>query len=142
VRSGAGFGGRSPRGAGGTPGGVGEFFVGVLLTGLGVYLFLTQVQVSTSFWHFRGGQNAFGPLLILLVLGIGVLFFNGRSPLGWVLTIGGLGAIVAGVIMNLDVYFHPTSLLHTLFMFGAIGAGLGLVVKALRPHSGADRPSS
>lgn len=134
MTTGGGFGGRTSRGAGGTPGGVGEFFLGALLTGLGAYLFSTHVQVSTSFWHFRGGQNAFGPILILLVIGIGVLFFNGRSVIGWVLTIGGLGAIIVGVVMNLDVYFHPTTLLHTLLMFGSLGAGLGLVVKSLRPH--------
>jgi len=134
MTSGAGFGGRAPRGAGGTPGGLGEFFVGVIATGIGVYLFLSHVQVSTSFWHFRSGPSAMGPLLLLLVVGIGVLFFNGRSVLGWLLTVGGLAAIVVGVVMNLDVYFRPTSLLHTLLMLGSIAAGLGLIIKALRPH--------
>lgn len=134
MTTGGGFGGRVSRGAGGTPGGLGEFVVGALLMALGGYLFLSHVQVSTSFWHFRSGQNAFGPLLILLVIGIGVLFFNGRSILGWLLTVGGLLAIVVGVVMNLDVYFHSTTLLHTLLMFGSFGAGIGLVVKSLRPH--------
>lgn len=132
--SGASFGGRARRGAGGTPGGVGEFFVGLALAGIGTYLFLDRVQVHTSFWRFAGGTSAFGVILIPLLFGIGVLFVNGRSKLGWALTIGGLGAIVVGVIGNLDIYFQRTSLVTTLVMLGMLAAGVGLIVRSLRPH--------
>jgi len=37
------------RGAGGTPGGVGQFFIGLVMAVVGVYLLLNQVQVTTSF---------------------------------------------------------------------------------------------
>jgi len=35
-------------GAGGTPGGGGEFFVGLIMFGAGAYLLLSQVEVTTS----------------------------------------------------------------------------------------------
>jgi hypothetical protein len=133
--SGGSFGGRKKfEGAGGTPGGVGEFLFGVLLAGIGGYLFLNQVQVHTSFWRFAGMDNSFGISLIPLLLGIGLLFFNGKSKIGWVLTVGGFLFIVVGIIANMDVYFHRTSLMSTLIMLGLLVGGLGLIARSLRPH--------
>src|SRR5437868_3720116 len=40
------------RGAGGTPGGIGTFFIGLILTVVGGYLILNQVQVTSSFTFF------------------------------------------------------------------------------------------
>src|SRR5256885_14426493 len=122
--SGASFGGKAPRGAGGTPGGIGEFFVGLLLAGIGTYLLLTHVQVQTGFWHLWGGQSSFGVCLIPMLLGVGILFFNGKSVIGWVLAVGGFLFILVGIVANLDVYFQRTTLLHTLIMLGLMAAGL------------------
>ncbi|MEP6653933.1 MAG: hypothetical protein ABJA82_11265 [Myxococcales bacterium] len=132
--SGASFGGRVRRGAGGTAGGVGEFVVGLALVGIGAYLLLGRVVVHTSFWHLAGGGSAFGVTLIPLLIGVALLFFSGKSVLGWVLTIAGFGAIVVGVIANMDIYFQPTSLMTTLIMLVMMAAGLGLIIKSLRPH--------
>ena len=120
-------------GAGGTPGGFIEFFLGVTLAGVGVFLLLNQVQVHTSFWRF-GGISGFGISLIPLLIGVAFLFFNGRSIAGWVLTIGGLLFILLGVLANLDIYFGRTSLWNTLIMLGLIAAGAGLIFRSLKPH--------
>ena len=132
--SGASFGGRARRGAGGTSGGLGEFVGGLALLGLGAYLLLGRVTVHTSFWHLAGGGSAFGISVLPMMIGIAVLFFSGKSTLGWVLTVAGFGAVVVGVIANMDIYFQPTSLTITLIMLGMMAAGLGLIVKSLRPH--------
>lgn len=123
------------RGAGGTPGGVWEFLAGLIMAAVGGYLLLNQVQVTTSFWHFWGG-NTFGLTLLPLVVGIGILFYNGRSVAGWILCVVGLAIILAGVLMNMDVYFRPTSLFNTLIMLALLAGGVGLVVRGLRPHAG------
>jgi hypothetical protein len=107
---------------------------GLGLVGIGAYLLLGRVVVHTSFWHLAGGGSAFGITLIPLLIGVALLFFSGKSVLGWVLTIAGFGAIVVGVIANMDVYFQPTSLMTTLIMLVMMAAGLGLIVKSLRPH--------
>jgi hypothetical protein len=122
-------------GPGGTPGGVLEFLVGVGLTIAGGYLLLDNVQVHTSGWRLFGMANGFGICLIPLLLGIGLLFFNGRSALGWALSGGGLLVIIVGVIAQMDIYFRPTSLFHTLIMLGLLAAGLGLVARSLRSHA-------
>jgi hypothetical protein len=123
-----------PRGAGGTPGGLGEFFFGVLLAAVGAYLLMNQVQVHTSFWRFGGLANGFGISLIPLLLGIGLLFYSAKSKVGWLLTVGGALFILVGILANMDIYFRPTSLFNTLLMLGMLAGGLGLVFRSLRPH--------
>ena len=129
---------RSRRGAGGTPGGVGTFFLGLALTVLGGYLILNQVQVSSSFSFFGlwgWNRNAgFGLTMLPLLIGIGVLFFDGKSKLGWILTVGGVLTILAAVLMSLSIQWAPTSLFNTLMMFGLLAGGLGLVARSLRAY--------
>jgi hypothetical protein len=118
-------------GAGGTPGGVGQFFIGLVMAVVGVYLLLNQVQVTTSFWSF-GRFGGFGPTLLPLLVGVGVLFYNGKSIVGWLLTSLGLAIILAGVLMNMDIYFRQTTLFNTIVMLGLLFGGLGLIARSLR----------
>jgi uncharacterized protein len=122
-------------GAGGTPGGVGQFFVGLIMSGVGAYLLLSQVQVTTSWWHFWG-VNAFGLSLLPMLIGVGILFFNGKSAAGWILTTLGFAIILAGILMNMDIYFRSTSLYNTLVMLVLLAGGLGLIARSLRPGTG------
>jgi len=132
--TGGSMGGQPKRGAGGTPGGVGEFFFGLILAGIGCYLLFDRVHVTTGWgWHF-GGTNSFGISLIPLLLGVGMLFYNGRSTLAWILTVGGLLFIVVGIVANMDIYFYRTTLLNTLIMLVLVVGGLGLIFRSLRPH--------
>lgn len=120
------------RGAGGTPGGVGAFFAGLAMVVVGGYLLLHQVTVTSGFWAWFGGST-FGLTLLPLLVGIGFLFFDGKSRVGWVLTAIGVLIIVAGVISNLQIYFQPTSLFNTLVMLALLAGGVGLVIRSLRP---------
>jgi len=120
---------------GGTPGGLGHFLMGFIMTCVGGYLLSNQVMVGSSYWSFYGG-NTFGITLIPMLIGIALLFFSGRSIVGWVLTAGGALFILAGVIANLHIYFQPTSLFNTLVMLILLVGGLGLIARSLRPHAG------
>jgi hypothetical protein len=120
------------RGAGGTPGGLGSFLAGLAMVISGGYLLLTRVTVTSGLWHLWG-YNAFGLSLVPLLIGIGVLFFDGRSVLGWLLTAAGALIIVMGIMAILGVYFRPTSLFDTLMILGLLAAGIGLVARSLRP---------
>ncbi len=119
------------RGAGGTPGGLGEFFLGALLALIGGYLLTSQVTVSSGYWMLWG-HSAFGLSLFPLLIGVGLLFFNGRSAVGWTLTVAGAVIIVVGIIANLQVYFRPASLFETLLMLVLLVGGIGLVFRSLR----------
>lgn len=121
------------RGAGGTPGGLGTFLFGAALLVGGVYLLLARVMVSGGSWALWG-YNAFGLSLLPLLLGIGWLFFDGRSIAGWALTGAGALIILLGIVSNLAIYFRPTSLFDTLIMLGLLAAGIGLIARSLRPQ--------
>jgi hypothetical protein len=119
-------------GAGGTPGGLGQFLLGAAMVVAGGYLLLTRVTVASGGWHLWG-YNAFGLSMVPLLIGIGLLFFNGRSLAGWLLTGAGAVIILAGIIGNMQIYFRGTSLFDTLMMLGLMAAGIGLVARALKP---------
>lgn len=118
-------------GAGGTPGGIGQFLIGFALAVAGGWLLMNQVVVSGGSWAIWG-YNSFGLSLLPFILGVGLLFFDGRSVLGWLLLLAGLVIIFAGVIVNLRVYFLSTSLFNTLLMLVLLFGGIGLIARSLR----------
>ena len=126
-------------GAGGTPGGIGTFLLGFALACAGAWLLTDQVVVSGD--YFVSGfmlpivnhrMNSVGLSLIPFIIGIGFLFFDGKSLAGWLLTIAGLVIILAGILMSLHIYFRPTSLFNTLVMLVLLFGGLGLIFRSLK----------
>ena len=97
----------------------------------GGWLLTNQVTVTSGFWRF-GGYNTFGLSLLPLILGIGILFFNGKSIAGWLLALAGTVIIFVGILTNLEIYFRPTSLFNTLLMLILLMAGIGLLARSLR----------
>ncbi len=121
------------RGAGGTAGGLGEFFLGLAMIVIGGYLFFQHLVVSSSL-SVLWGRNGSGVALLIVLIGIGFLFFSGRSRIGWILIVVGMIAIFVTVITNLVIYLAPSSFFNTILMFGLIFGGFGLIFRALRPH--------
>ena len=78
--------------------------------------------------------------MLPLLIGIGVLFFDGKSKLGWFLSGGGLLTILAAVLMSLSIHWAQTSLFNTLLMFGMLAAGFGLVARSLRAYPDPGEP--
>jgi len=118
---------------GGTPGGMGTFLFGIAMTIAGGYLLLQQVTVSGGTWTMWG-YNAFGLSLVPLLVGIGFLFYDGRSVLGWFLAGAGALIIFLGIITHLNIFFRPTTLFDTLLMLGLLAGGLGLVARSVRAY--------
>jgi len=124
---------RSINDAGGTPGGLGEFLIGFVMACVGGYLLSNQVTVVGSYWSFYGG-NSFGITLVPMLLGVAIVFWNGKSTIGWVLTAGGALFILAGVIANMHIYFRPASLFETVVMLVVLVGGLALIARSIAPH--------
>jgi hypothetical protein len=122
------------KGAGGTEGGIVEFLLGLVMAVGGGYLLTNQVTISSGFWGWFG-PHTFGLSLLPLIVGCGLLFFDGRSRGGLVLTVGGAAIILLGILMNLRIFFEPTSLFNTLIMLVLLAGGLGLLARSLRPKS-------
>jgi hypothetical protein len=121
------------KGAGGTEGGVAQFFAGLAMAVGGAYLLTQRVTVTSGFWSALGG-HAFGLSLLPLVAGAGTLFYDGRSRVGWVLTAGGALIVFLGILANLRVYVEPTSLFDTLVMLVLLAGGIGLLARSLKPQ--------
>lgn len=122
------------RGAGGTEGGLGTFFLGFVMAVAGGWLLTNQVTVTSGYWRLWG-YNAFGLSLLPFVVGIAFLFFDGKSIVGWVLTIAGAVIIFVGIISNLEIYFRSTTLFNTLLMLVLLLGGIGLIARAVRSRT-------
>jgi hypothetical protein len=120
---------RSP---GGTSGGLGSFLLGLIMAVAGGYLFIDRVTVYTQRWEWFG-VSGFGIALVPLMFGIFFLFFNGRSIVGWLLTLVGMVIIFAGIISSLSIFFRPTSLFNTIMILVLLLGGLGLISRSLFP---------
>ena len=125
------------RGVGGTSGGIAEFCLGLIMAVAGAYMITNRVVVASGFWSMWG-HSMFGLTLVPLIIGIGILFFNGKSILGWLLLGIGVVIIFAGILMNLNIYFQPTSLFNTIVMIVLLAGGIGLIFRALAPHGRTD----
>lgn len=126
------------RGAGGTPGGVGHFFLGLAMMLGGVYLFLSSVHVYNVFGFdytlLRYGPMRLtgGALLLPFCLGVAMIFFKAKSPLGWLLAMGSLTAICVGLIVSVRFSFVGMSMLDLLSILLLIAGGAGLFLGSLR----------
>jgi hypothetical protein len=130
---------RSFSDVGGTTGGLGEFLLGFVMTCVGGYLITNQVKVVGSYWSFYGA-NTFGITLLPLLFGVGIVFWSGRSIIGWVLIAAGSLFILAGVIANMHIFFQAASLFETLVMLILLVGGLGLVGRSIRSHGTKEQP--
>jgi len=124
---------RSFSDVGGTPGGLGHFLLGFFMTCIGGYLISNQVKVVGSYWSFYGA-NTFGITLVPMLFGIGILFWSGRSIVGWLLTVAGVLFILGGVIANMHIFFQPASLFETMVMLVLLVGGLGLIARGILPQ--------
>lgn len=121
------------QGAGGTEGGVACFFVGLAMAVGGAYLLTQRVIVTSGFWSLFG-PHTFGLTLLPFVVGAGFLFFDGNSRIGWILTLAGALVILLGILLNLRIYFEPTTLFDTLVVLILLAGGLGLLARSLKPQ--------
>lgn len=139
-------------GAGGTQGGIGSFILGFLMMCSGGYMLLRSIVVTESF-NFGSGLYNFtvfggtlsvtsGMILIPLVLGIGMIFYDARNLIGWALAGGSVTALVVGVIANLRLTIHTMSLFDLLVILVLTVGGIGLFARSLRDQSGTQPPDN
>lgn len=128
-------------GAGGTNGGVGAFLLGLVMMMGGGYLLLQSIQVSNTFslgfglYHWSSFSVTSGMILIPMFFGVGLIFWNSRNPLGWVLAVGSLVALVFGVISSLNFHIRPMSLFDLLVILTLCVGGCALFLRSLTARS-------
>lgn len=133
-------------GAGGTSGGSGQFFLGLIMMCGGFYLLLNGITVSSNFGmgtRLFGIGPGFGitggMILIPLMIGVGMVFYNAKNYLGWFIAIASFAALVMGVIASVHMSLNTMSAFELLAILVLAIGGLGLFLRSLRPAKTATR---
>lgn len=133
------------QGAGGTNGGVGRFFIGLIMLVTGGYMFLQSISVKSSFGlqtalykngGLAGSDMAItvtsGMILIPFIFGIGMLFYNAKNLIGWFLTIGSMAAFAFGIISSLKFQMSSMSAFDLITIIVLLFGGIGLFLSSLK----------
>lgn len=130
------------KGAGGTSGGIGQFFIGLIMMTGGFYLLLNAISVTSRFalshriygFSAIGGNYSItsGMVMIPFMLGIGMVFYNSKNILGWLLSITSIGALIFGVISSIHFTFKSMSAFDLIVILVLAVGGLGLFLRSLK----------
>jgi hypothetical protein len=126
-------------GAGGSSGGIGHFFIGVIMMCGGFYMLLNAITVSSNFGlssRLFGMGNNFGVtggmIMIPFIFGIGLVFFNSKNILGWLLTLGSITALIFGVISSVRFNLRTMTTFELIVILVLAVGGLGLFLRSLK----------
>lgn len=113
-----------------------SLFVGIILLGVGLFLFSNQVSVGTSWYNWRfltiGKRNFTNGLIsVPLIIGIVMMFYNPKSLVAKIIIALGAIFIIATVIMSINFRFESTTLFNYVLMIGMTSAGAGMILKAV-----------
>lgn len=129
------------KGAGGTSGGVGQFLLGLVMMCGGFYLLLNSIAVTSNFGlgmrlygTLLGGAGITGGTLMLpFVIGIGLIFYNARNVIGWLLAVGSAVALVFGVLASVSFSLRAMTAFDLIVILVLAVGGTGLFLRSLRP---------
>lgn len=110
-----------------------HFFLGIILVGISIFMIFQCTTVSTVWHTWRIGSFGVpnGAIVIPLLIGIGMLFYNSKSAIGLIVVILGVLFILVTLILSVQIQFETTSLYQYVLMFGSFMAGAGLLLKSL-----------
>ncbi|WP_341501248.1 hypothetical protein [Gallaecimonas sp. GXIMD4217] len=126
------------RGAGGTQGGLGQFFIGLVMLIAGGYLFLNAIVVTS---HFGMGMGLFslggmkvttGMVLVPFIFGIGLIFYDSRNWLGWLLAGAALVMLGFGIITSVNMSLRRMTAFELIMILVLLVGGLGLFLRSLK----------
>jgi len=126
---------------GGTDGGEKAFLagLGLILFGLGLYLFLDSVRVTSAPYGILSGRTgggqgmwettSMGIIFVPFLAGVTILFFDAEKRWAWWLT--GLGlALIAIEILSRVRFVMEIKTTHLLLVLGMVAAGAGLLLRS------------
>lgn len=135
------------KGAGGTPGGVLTFLVGLIMACGGFYLLLNAIVIRANFglgyrvYSFGGYGITSGMIMIPFLFGVGMVFYNRRSFLGWILTVGSVVALIFGVLSTVNFSMRGMSAFDLMVILVLAFGGTGLLLRSLGDRTD-DKPAT
>lgn len=128
------------RGAGGNQGGELQFLIGLVMMIAGFYLLFNSISVQTRFgmgmrlFGMGGVGVTSGMLMIPLIAGVIFIFYNVRNLVGWLLSIGSLVAMIAGVLANAQFSLRGMSSFDLIVILVLAFGGLGIFLRSLKSN--------
>jgi hypothetical protein len=126
-------------GAGGNSGGIGHFFIGIIMMCGGFYMLLNAITVSSNFglssrmYSFNSSYGVTGGMIMIpFIFGIGLVFFNAKNILGWLLTLGSITALIFGVISSVRFNLRTMTTFELIVILVLAVGGLGLFLRSLK----------
>jgi hypothetical protein len=133
------------KGAGGSNGGIGSFFIGLVMMCGGFYLLLNAISVTSSFgmsqrlfgFSAMGSQMNItsGMVMLPFIFGVGMIFYNAKGKtgyIGWFLAIGSVSAMLFGVISSVNFHMRTMTAFDLITILVLAVGGLGLFLRSLR----------
>ena len=110
-----------------------EFFIGLILLAVGLFMLSKRVVVHSSWYMWRIGsfQLASGTVVIPLIIGVIWYFVNPKSLISKIIIILGIIFIVVTIIMSVSINFVSTSLYDYILILVMAAAGSGLLLRAV-----------
>lgn len=126
-------------GAGGSPGGLAPFFLGIAMTIAGGYLLLNALRVLHGFGgglYSIGGFNVTGGMILIpFIIGTGIIFYDASKWYGWALAAGSLLALIIGAIASVRFSFEGMTAFDLILILVLFFGGMGLVLRSVRDRS-------
>lgn len=117
-----------------------QFMGGVGLFGLGIYLLLDSVRVTSGGHGWisgaigRGGQmfetTSMGIVFVPFVIGVVTLFYDAQKKIGWWLSGLGLAVLLVEIFSRIR-FLLDMKTTHLLMILVLIAAGAGFILKSL-----------
>ncbi len=126
------------RGAGGSDGGTGSFLIGLIMMIGGGYLLLDGIVIRPNFglgaraFGIGGVSITSGMILIPFMFGIGIIFYNSKNWIGWILACGSMVALVFGVVANMTLQLDRMSAFDLITILVLFVGGIGLFLRSMR----------
>ena len=127
------------RGAGGTDGGLLSFLVGLVMMCSGFYMLLNAIVIRSRFgfgynlYSVGGFSITSGMIMIPFIFGVGLIFYNSKNYVGWVLAGVSLISLMFGVIASVNFSFQRMSAFDLIVILVLAFGGLGLFLRSLYP---------
>ena len=110
-----------------------QFFLGIILLGVGLFMLSKRVMVHNSWYIWRIGRFdvSSGTVVIPLIIGIIWYFASPKSIVSKVIITLGVIFIVATIIMSVRISFVTTSMFDYVLILGMAAAGSELLLKTV-----------
>ena len=110
-----------------------QFFIGIILLGVGLFLLSKKVMVHSSWYIWRIGDFDLSSGLVTIPLIVGIIwkFYNSKSIIANIVITLGTIFIVVTIIMSIRINFVATSMFEYILIIGMAAAGAGLLLKTL-----------